>query len=111
MHVTPWEGLGSACGEGAGERESLLQGEDRSWFLKDVSRWMRGHKGNTFLHSADCKSKAWRPEMDGTFGSNWKQTGQWDGNTQGNRTQQGDMSKKQAWLPGILSPGGQPSST
>lgn len=40
-----------------------------------------------------------------TFGINWKQAGQWDGGAKRDRTQQGDMSKKQGWLPGTLPPG------
>lgn len=74
---------------------------------------MRRHKGNTFLWSENSKSEAWRPETWRT--NSWCQleaAGQRDGDMMKTRTQQRNMSKKQAWPLGILLPGWgeQPSS-
>lgn len=74
---------------------------------------MRRHKGNTFLRSENSKSEAWRPETWRT--NSWRQleaAGQRDGDMMKTRTQQRNMSKKQAWPLGILLPGWgeQPSS-
>lgn len=57
------------------------------------------------LYSAHSNSQAQRPAMYGTFGSNWKQAGQWDEEAMGARPQQKNMSKQQAWMLGILPPG------
>ena len=51
--LTPWEGLSARLVARAWGRGDL-QGEDRSCFLKDVSRWMRGHK-RRFLRSENSK--------------------------------------------------------
>lgn len=61
-----------------GRGKDLLQGEDKSCFLKDVSRWMRGDKGKNLLHGADSKSNAQRSETYGTFGAEGEQAGGWD---------------------------------
>lgn len=47
------------------------QGEDRSRFLKGVSRWMRGHKEKNFFHGANRNRRtSQRLEMERVFGIN-----------------------------------------